>query len=50
MISSVQHNERIFRVWSDRRERELSVRVQFSVADHNGCRVYNITGRQEWWI
>ena len=43
-------NEKIFWVWSGRREREIAIRVQFSAADHNGCRVFSLGRREEWCV
>jgi hypothetical protein len=45
-----QHAEKIVWVWSDRREREISVRVRYSVAQQDGCRLYSIHGREEWSV
>jgi hypothetical protein len=41
-------SEKIVWVWSDRREREISVRVRFSMAEDNGHRLYSIHARDEW--
>ncbi|MBC8164586.1 MAG: hypothetical protein H7Y20_01800 [Bryobacteraceae bacterium] len=40
--------EKIFRVWSERQEDEIAVRIQFSIADAGGCRVFEIATREEW--
>jgi hypothetical protein len=48
MTTPVQHNEKIFWVWSDRREREISIRVAFSVREDDGCRLFSLSGREEW--
>jgi hypothetical protein len=50
MMSTLPQSEKICWVWSDRREREISVRVRFSMAEDNGCHIYSITGRDEWVI
>jgi hypothetical protein len=50
MMSVLPQSEKICWVWSDRREREISVRVRFSMAEDNGCQIYSITGRDEWVI
>lgn len=48
MTTPVQHNEKIVWIWSERREREISVRIQFSMAEDNGCKLISLTGREEW--
>ena len=48
MTTPVQHNEKIFWVWSDRREREISVRIRFSIREDNGCQLISLMGREEW--
>lgn len=41
-------SEKIFWIWSDRKEREVSVRVQYTIIEQHGCRIYAIGGREEW--
>lgn len=50
MMPRSDESEKIIWVWSDRREREISVRVRFAQVLDNGCRLYSITGRDEWVI
>jgi hypothetical protein len=50
MMSAYEQSEKIIWVWSDRREREISVRIRFSIAEVNGCRLYSIMSRDEWTI
>jgi hypothetical protein len=50
MMSTRPQSEKILWVWSDRREREISVRVRFSMVEDNGCQIYSIMGRDEWVI
>ena len=50
MMSFPEHSEKIVWVWSDRREREISVRLRFSIANTSGCKLYSITGREEWVV
>lgn len=48
MNSPANHNEKIFWVWSERRAREISIRLQYSVAEDNGCQLIALHGRDEW--
>lgn len=40
--------ERIYRIWSEARERRLSVRIQFAIDQVGSCRVIRLGGREEW--
>jgi hypothetical protein len=48
MTTLVQHSEKIFWIWSDRREREISVRIRYSVCEDDGCKLISLNGREEW--
>jgi hypothetical protein len=48
MKAPVQVQERIIRVWSSRKKDDFAVRLRYTIAESNGCRVYTITGREEW--
>jgi hypothetical protein len=48
MKAPVQVQEKIIRVWSSRKEDDFAVRLRYTIAARNGCRVYTITGREEW--
>ena len=48
MTNPVQHHEKIVWVWSDRRERELSVRIAFSIREDDGCKLISLGSREEW--
>lgn len=39
--------EKLTRFYSLRREREIAVRVQYSVEDRNGCKIYGLTQVEE---
>jgi hypothetical protein len=48
MKAPVQLQEKIIRVWSSRKNDDFAVRLQYTIAESNGCQVYTITGREEW--
>ncbi len=39
---SVVVNERLLRVWSSRKERNIVVHVQYEVRDLGGCQLYTL--------
>ncbi|MDX2149363.1 MAG: hypothetical protein SFV54_01415 [Bryobacteraceae bacterium] len=40
----VNTNEKLLRVWSDRKERYVAVRVEYSCEDAAGCKLYTLHG------
>ena len=48
MTNPVQYHEKIVWVWSDRRERELSVRIAFTIREDDGCKLIALGSREEW--
>jgi hypothetical protein len=38
----VQNQEKIIRIWAERREREIAVRIHYSVTIDNGCKIYQL--------
>jgi hypothetical protein len=48
MESPIERSEKIYRVWSSRKDDDIAVRVQYTITETNGCRIYTITGREEW--
>lgn len=48
MILESKVFEKLYRVWSEKKEHKIAVRVQYSVAEDNGCKIYELLGREEW--
>jgi hypothetical protein len=44
----VQTHEKLFRIWSERRDDTLAVRLEYTVAEQDGCKVFTITNREDW--
>jgi hypothetical protein len=44
---SVVVNERLLRVWSSRKERNVIVHVQYEVKDLGGCQLYTLLRIEE---
>ncbi|HUS07622.1 MAG TPA: hypothetical protein VMZ52_15050 [Bryobacteraceae bacterium] len=40
--------EKIYRVWSERKEDRIAVRIQYSSLDRDGCRIFTMLRREEW--
>jgi hypothetical protein len=40
--------ERIYRIWSDKKEDTLSVRIRFTVEEAGSCRMIRLESRDEW--
>jgi len=47
-MKTAQQLERIYRVWSERREDEIAVRIQFSVDEQGPTTVFTLGSREEW--
>jgi hypothetical protein len=48
MKAPVQVQEKIIRVWSSRKKDDYPVRLKYTIAERNGCRIYTIKRREEW--
>jgi hypothetical protein len=46
-MTPAQNIEKIYRVWSSRRDDQIAVRVQYSVSEADGCRVFTVGSRDE---
>ena len=44
----MRHFEKITRVYSERREQEIAVRIQYEVSAGNGCQVIELGKMQEF--
>ncbi|MGH9631258.1 MAG: hypothetical protein ACRD7E_23380 [Bryobacteraceae bacterium] len=40
--------EKLYRVWSGKKEQKIAIRIQYSVAEENGCTIYELGNREEW--
>ena len=47
-MKTAQQLERIYRVWSERREDEIAVRIQYSVVEQGPTTVFVLGSREEW--
>jgi hypothetical protein len=47
-MTPAQNIEKIYRVWSSRRDEQIAVRIQYSVSETDGCRVFTVGHRDEW--
>jgi hypothetical protein len=47
-MRTAQQIERIYRVWSNHREDELAVRIQYSVEETGPARLFVLGAREEW--
>lgn len=39
--------EKLCRIWSERRERDIAVRIYYEVQEAGGCRIYNLLRVEE---
>lgn len=47
-MKTIQQLERIYRVWSERREDEIAVRIQYSIVEEGPTTVFKLGAREEW--
>jgi hypothetical protein len=47
-VSTVHQFEKISRIWSDRRESRIAVRIRYDVYEERGCKIYTLYPPQEW--
>lgn len=47
-INPMRHFEKITRVYSERREQEIAIRVRYDVSADNGCKVVELRNIQEF--
>ena len=48
MTNTVDPIDKIYRVWSERKEDQIAVRVQYTIAEQDDCRIFSILNREEW--
>ncbi|HYP06978.1 MAG TPA: hypothetical protein VER03_12170 [Bryobacteraceae bacterium] len=47
-MNTAQQIERIYRIWSNHREDEVAVRIQFSIEQTGPGRLFVLGAREEW--
>ncbi len=48
MTNTAESIEKIYRVWSERKEDQIAVRLQYTVSEIDECRIYSVLSREEW--
>jgi hypothetical protein len=41
-------HEKIYRIWSERKQGSVGIRILYSTSDHDGCRIFTMLRREEW--
>jgi hypothetical protein len=47
-MKTAQQIERIYRVWSSRKEEQIAVRIQYSVVEEGPTTMFVLGAREEW--
>jgi hypothetical protein len=40
--------EKIYRIWSERKQDDIAVRIRFTIEDQGPCRLIRLGVREEW--
>ena len=45
--SPVQQLQKLARIWSERREKQIAVRIHYDLREENGCKIYSLSRIEE---